>query len=146
MVFDKKAVFRCSKITNICISEFSLWNKETPYSYIFSEREFHEQSKYDEKIRIRAKGEEILMFKGVYFWSPQKSNIFTHKMLPPHPTSFLMPFLESSGNFLSENIYFCRGRVNIFKVMTTLILKGAQFSDLGGVTKKGRVQNAWPHV
>merc|ERR1712002_1185957 len=54
------------------------------------------------------------MFKGRYFWSPQKSNTFTYKMLPPHPTPFLMPFLESSGNFFSENVYFCRGRVNIY--------------------------------
>ena len=45
---------------------------------------------------------------------PKKSNIFPHKMLPPIPTSFCMPFLKFSGNFLLENVYFCRDRVNIF--------------------------------
>ena len=70
-------------------------------------------------------------------WGPQKSNIFTHKMLPPHPTLFCMPFLKSSGNFLLENVYFCRDTVNIFKIKTTSILIGARFLDLGGVTQKG---------
>ena len=63
--------------------------------------------------------------------------IFTHKILPSHPTSFILPFLDSSGYFLSENIYFCRGRVHIYLVMTIYVLIGARFSDLGGVTHRG---------
>ena len=59
------------------------------------------------------------MCKIKYLWGPKILNIINHKKLPPHPTSFLMTYLESSGNFLSENVYFCSDRVDIFKVMST---------------------------
>ena len=58
-------------------------------------------------------------------------------MLLPYPTPFSMPFLKFSGYFLLENVYFCRDRVNILRVMPTLIPMGARFPDLGDVTQKG---------
>ena len=63
-------------------------------------------------------GERVMGLTKNVFLVCKNYNISTHKILPPHPTSLVLPFLDSSGNFLSENIYFCRGRVNIFLVMT----------------------------
>ena len=121
----------------ICISLSYLWNKDTPYNHILSEWKSHEQFKYDYKLRVRAERLKIWIIFKKYFRGPQNSSIFTDNILLPHPTQFSMPFLKSSGYSLSENVYFCRGRVNIFKVMATLILIRAQFPNLGDVTQKG---------
>ena len=90
---------------------------------------------------VWAKRKKIWMFEIKFIGGCKKSKIFTYKMWAPHPTSFLMPFLESSWNFLSEKVYFCMDRVNIFKVMTIFIPIGALLFDFGDVTKMWKVQD-----
>ena len=95
---------------------------------------------------VWAKRKKIWMFEITLIGGLKKSKIFTCKMWAVHPTSFLMPFLESSWNYLSEKVYFCMDRVNIFKVMTIFIPIGALLFDFGDVTKMWRVQDAWPYM
>ena len=108
------------------------WRK--PLQYIFKKKISWAIKMWE--IKGQSKG-EISIFKVKYLGRPQKSNIFTHKMLTLHRTSILMPYLKSSGNFLLENVWFGKDRVNILQVMSTYILIDAQFLDLGGVTQKG---------
>ena len=72
----------------------------------------------------------------ILFCGPQNPNIFSHKILVPDPTciSYLMPYLNSSWNFLSENVYFWYGRAKIFQVKLSWSSRGATFSESGDVT------------
>ena len=42
---------------------FFLGNRVDPYTYTLSERKFHEESKYGEKLDVRVKEGEIWVFK-----------------------------------------------------------------------------------
>ena len=66
--------------------------------------------------------------------NPQSPNIFSHKILVPDPISNLIPYLNSSWNFLSENVYFWYGRAKIFQVKLSWSSRGAKFSESGDVT------------
>ena len=69
-----------------------------------------------------------------HFCNPQNPNIFSHTILVPDPISNLMPYLNSSWNFLSENVYFWYGRAKIFQVKLSWSSRGAKFSETGDVT------------
>ena len=72
----------------------------------------------------------------IHFCGPQNPNIFSHKILVPDPISYWMPYLNSSWNFLSENVYFWYGRAKIFQVKLVWSSRGAKFSELGDVTRR----------
>ena len=72
----------------------------------------------------------------IHFCGPQNPNIFGHKISVPDPISYWMPYLNSSWNFLSENVYFWYGRAKIFQVKLSWSSRGAKFSELGDVTRR----------
>lgn len=61
-----------------------------------------------------------------------KPNIFFDNMYPPHPITYLMPYLNSSGHFLSENVYFSIGGVYTSPVMLAWNWTVAIFDKSGG--------------
>ena len=68
------------------------------------------------------------------FFGPQNHEKIGHQIFVLHPTSFLMPYLNSSWNFLSENVYFWYGRAKISQVKLSWSSRGAKFSESGDVT------------
>ena len=85
-------------------------------------------------VKSHAKGGEMPTYKVKYCGGPKKSNIFIHKMLPPHPPIFLMLYLRSSGNFLLENFV---GIELIFLKLWALYPDRCTIFRFGGVTQKG---------
>ena len=110
------------------------WIKGVSYTYISPERKFHEEFKYAVELLIGSKGEWDMDLAKFHFCNPQNPNIFSHKILVPDPISYLMPYLNSSWNFLSENVYFWYGRAKIFQVKLSWSSRGATFSESGDVT------------
>ena len=110
-----------------------LLDKEYPI-IISPERKFYEEFKYAVELLIGSKGEWDMDLAKFHFCNRQNPNIFSHKMLIPDPISNLMPYLNSSWNFLSENIYFWYGRAKIFQVKLSWSSRGAKFSESGDVT------------
>ena len=55
----KCTVFPRSKFVNVYVSEWPVQKGLTPQSYTFPEGKFPEESKYDKKIVIKAKGVEL---------------------------------------------------------------------------------------
>ena len=121
----------------ICIFlhfDIFFWKKGVSYNYISPERKFYEEIKYAVELLIGSKGEWDMDLAKVHFCSPQNPNSFSHKILVPDPISYWMPYLNSSWNFLSENVYFWYGRAKIFQVKLSWSSRGAKFSESGDVT------------
>ena len=102
--------------------------------YISPERKFYEEFKYAVELLIGSKGEWDMDLAKINFCGPQNPNIFSHKILVPDPISYWMPYLNSSWNFLSENVYFLYGRAKISQVKLSWSSRGAKFSESGDVT------------
>ena len=61
--------------------------------------------------------------------------------------TFLMPYLNSSWNFLSENVYFWYGRAKISQVKLSWSSRGAIIFRIGWRNASWwRVQNTWPYI
>ena len=121
----------------ICIFlhfEIFFWKKGVSYNYISPERKFYEEFKYAVELLIWSKGEWDMDLAKIHICGPQNPNIFSHKILVPDPISYWMPYLNSSWNFLSENVYFWYGRAKIFQVKLSWSSRGAKFSESGDVT------------
>ena len=124
-------------VVGICIflySDIFIMRKKTPLElYIFwKEISRGIQICYGSKGRMtgwRNMDLEIFLFFG-----PQNQEKIGHKIFVLHPTSFLMPYLNSSCNFLSENVYFWYGRAKISQVKLSWSSRGAKFSESGDVT------------
>ena len=126
----------CWFLRNLHIFAFCkiFWKEGVSYNYISPERKFYEEFKYAVELLIGSKGEWDMDLAKIHFCGPQNPNIFSHKILVPDPISYWMPYLKSSWNFLSENVYFWYGRAKIFQVKLSWSSRGAKFSELGDVT------------
>ena len=127
----------CQFLRNLHI--FTFWHflmeKGVSYNYISPERKFYEEFKYAVELLIGSKGEWDMDLAKINFCAPQNPNIFSHNILVPDPIiSYWMPYLNSSWNFLSENVYFWYGRAKIFQVKLSWSSRGAKFSESGDVT------------
>ena len=110
------------------------WKTGVSYNYISPDRKFYEEFKYAVELLIGSKGEWDMDLAKIHFCGPQNPNIFSHKISVPDPISYWMPYLNSSWNFLSENVYFWYGRAKLFQVKLSWSSRGAHFSESGDVT------------
>ena len=124
-------------MVGICIFLYSyifIMRKKTPLELYIFWKEISRGIQICYGIKGRMTGWRNMDLETFSFFGPQNHAKIGHKIFVLHPTSFLIPYLNSSWNFLSENVYFWYGRAKISQVKLSRISRGAKFSESGDVT------------
>ena len=138
-------------VVGICIFLYSyifIMKKQTPLELYIFWKKISRGIQICYGIKGRMKGWQNMDLEKLIF-GPSKSCLekIDHWIFVLHPTSFLMPYLNSSWNFLSEkNVYFWYGRAKISQVKLSWSSRGAKIFRIGWRNASGGEFKTHGHI